>query len=172
METIPRPDARPHRGSFRQRFIERFINWYPPFLGAGIKIVHASPDYRVFKVRLKLTWYNRNYVGTHYGGSLYSMCDPFFMLILLKNLGSDYIAWDKSARIRFRKPGRTTVFATFEVPEERIREIRSKTNQSGKIDETFHVNVVDAEGNVIAEVEKVVQVRLKTAPPQPSADET
>ena len=94
-----------------QRHWHRLINLWPPFLGAGIRVTRIAPGWREVDVEMKLRRWNRNYVGTHYGGSLYSMADPFFMLMLIENLGREYIVWDKSASIRFRKPGKGVVRA-------------------------------------------------------------
>jgi acyl-coenzyme A thioesterase PaaI-like protein len=136
------------------------FNLYPPYLGAGVR-VRVSPDLRTFHVRMRLRFWNRNYVGTHFGGSLYSMCDPFFMLILFKALGPGYIVWDKQATIRFRRPGRGTVNATFHIPQERIDEIRAAADAAGKTEPVFRVDVLDEAGEVVAEVEKLLYVRKK-----------
>src|SRR5215510_14950185 len=105
-----------------QRFREHLINIYPPLLGAGIRV--RNVDELTTRVEMKLMPLNRNIVGTHFGGSLYSMCDPWFMLILMRALGTEYIVWDKAASIQFLQPGRGTVTATFHIPQERIDEIR------------------------------------------------
>ncbi|MGA9932385.1 MAG: DUF4442 domain-containing protein [Terriglobales bacterium] len=110
---------------------------------------------------LKLLWWNRNYVGTHYGGSLYSMADPFFMVMLIENLGKDYIVWDKSASIRFKKPGRGTVSAGFRLSQEQIGEIKQALNSQEKIERVFTVEVKDESGNVIAQIEKLLHIRRK-----------
>ena len=138
----------------------RLLSLYPPYLGAGIR-VKPSSDFRTFEVRMKLTFWNRNYFGTQFGGSLYSMCDPFFVLILSAALDKDYIVWDKTATIRFLRPGRGTVKATFHIPQERIDEIRTAADAGGKVEPTFQVTVVDEEGKVVAEVEKLLYVRRK-----------
>lgn len=137
----------------------RLLSFYPPYLGAGIR-VKSSSDLRTFEVRMKLTFWNRNYLGTQFGGSLYSMCDPFFVLILSAALGRDYIVWDKAASIRFLRPGRGTVKATFHIPQERIDEIRAAAD-TAKVEPTFQVTVVDTEGRTVAEVEKLLYVRRK-----------
>jgi hypothetical protein len=137
------------------------INLWPPFLGAGIRIRRLSPDWTEIDVEMKLRWWNRNYVGSHYGGSLYSMADPFFMVMLIENLGKDYIVWDKSASIRFKKPGRGTVSASFRLSEEQIREIRQALTSQQKIERVFAVEVKDESGSVIAEVEKLLHIRRK-----------
>src|SRR5271169_6594091 len=93
-------------------------NIYIPYLGTGIVVKSVSPDYREIFVQMKLRWYNRNYVGTHFGGSLYAMTDPFFMLMLISILGEEFVVWDKSAHIDFIKPGKGTVTARFLITEE------------------------------------------------------
>jgi len=137
------------------------LNIWPPFLGAGIRVRRITPDWKEIDVEMKLRWWNRNYVGTHYGGSLYSMVDPFFMLMLIENLGKDYIVWDKAASIRFRKPGRGTVFASFRLLNEQINEIRQALTSQEKIERRFTVEVKDHSGSVVAEVEKLLHLRRK-----------
>lgn len=152
--------ATPARRSNR-RWLIRLMNVFPPYFGAGIR-VRPNADLSAFDVRMKLRWWNRNYVGTHFGGSLYSLCDPFFMLILFEALGPGYIVWDKAATIRFRRPGRGTVHARFEIAPERVAEIRAAADRDGKVEPMFTAEVRDDEGQVIAEVEKLLYVRRKT----------
>jgi hypothetical protein len=139
------------------------INWWPPLWGAGIRVTRLDPDWRAVDVQMKLRWWNRNYVGTHYGGSLYSMTDPFYMVMLIENLGRSYIVWDKSASIRFRRPGRGTVHAEFRLTQEQIDELRHAVDNEGKIEREFIVEVKDAEGVVIAEVTKLLHLRKAQA---------
>jgi acyl-coenzyme A thioesterase PaaI-like protein len=143
-----------------RNWLLRLFNVYPPYLGAGVR-VKASPDLHTFEVRMKLRFWNRNYVGTHFGGSLYTMCDPFFMLILMNALGRDYIVWDKEATIRFRRPGRGTVRASFHIPPERVAEIKAAADENRKVEPVFKVDVLDERGEVVAEVEKLLYVRRK-----------
>ena len=148
----------------RTSVLLRMLSFWPPYLGAGIR-VRTSPDLRTFEVRMKLRWWNRNYVNTHFGGSLYSMCDPFFMLILAEALGRGYVVWDKAATIRFRRPGKGTVRATFHIPRERVEEIRAAADRGEKVEPTFRVDVVNEKGDVVAEVEKLLYVRRKDVLP-------
>ena len=148
-----------HMSTPWQRLRERFINLYPPLLGAGIR-VHRIDELTV-RVEMKLTALNRNIVGVHFGGSLYAMCDPWFMLILMRALGSDYIVWDKSASIQFLQPGQGTVTATFHIPQERVEEIRRQADGGQKVEPVFSVDVVDAGGQAVAHVEKLLYVRKK-----------
>ena len=140
------------------------LNLWPPFLGAGIRVKNLNPDWREIDVEMRLHRWNSNYVGTHYGGSLYSMTDPFFMVMLIENLGSDYIVWDKSASIRFRTPGRGTVCAKFRLSPEQVDEIRQALNNEEKIERGFNVEVKDESGRVVAEVQKVLHIRRKNPP--------
>ncbi len=139
----------------------KWINWYPPMIGAGIRVIDTAPDFTSITVEMRLRWWNRNIVGTQFGGSLYMMCDPFFMAILMNNLGRDYIVWDKAATIQFLKPGRKHVRANFTIPAEEIARIRAVADDKGKIEPEFTVDVVDDEGVVVARVGKTLYVRRK-----------
>ena len=114
-------------------------------------------------VEMKLRWWNANYVGTHFGGSLFAITDAFYMLMLMANLGRDYIVWDKAASIRYRKPGRGTVRAEFRLTDAQLDDIREKLKRLPKYEPTFKVEVKDEQGTVIAEVEKLLYMRKKEA---------
>ena len=144
------------------------LNLYAPFLGAGIRVKRLAPGWKEVDVEMKLRWWNANYVGTHYGGSLYSMTDPFFMVMLIENLGKDYIVWDKSATIRFKRPGRGTVTASFRLSDQQIDEIKQALHAEKKIERVFTVEVKDESGTVIAEVEKLLHIRRKDQPTTPT----
>ena len=146
----------------RKKLLRR-LRFYPPFVGAGIRVKHISEDFRRFDVEMPLKFWNRNYVGTHFGGSLYAMADPWFMFILMHNLGSDFIVWDKAATIRFKKPGKGLMKASFEISAERLAEIRAEAEAGGKVEPKFQTVVTDSDGNVIAEIEKLLYVRKKDA---------
>ncbi len=141
------------------------MRFYPPLLGAGIRVRRISADFQTIDVEMPLRFWNRNYVGTHFGGSLYSMCDPFFMVMLMENLGPDYIVWDKAATIRFKKPGKGVMKATFNLPTEKITDIRNQADCQEKVEPQFQVVVTDAEGNVVAEVDKLLYVKKKVKDP-------
>lgn len=149
------------RGGWRRRFLRPLVNLWPPYLGAGVHLARVAPDFRVIEVELRMRPWNRNYVGTHFGGSLFAMADPFYMIMLIELLGPDYVVWDKSGAIRFRKPGRGTVKARFEIPPERVEEIRRAADADGKVEAAFSVRIHDAAGEVVAEVEKLLSIRKK-----------
>jgi len=141
--------------------LRRAVNFWPPFVGAGIRVMRVAPDMKAVDVEMKLRWWNANYVGTHFGGSLFAMTDAFYMLMLMANLGRDYIVWDKAASIRYRKPGKGTVRAEFRLTDGQLDDIREKLKTLPKYEPTFIVEVKDEQGTLIAEVEKLLHVRKK-----------
>lgn len=143
--------------------MRRLFNWWPPFRAAGIRVRDIAPDFRSATVELRMRLFNRNYVGTHFGGSLFAMTDPFFMVLMMKNLGPDYVVWDKQGTVRFLKPARGTVTARFHLPQERIDEARRATASGQKFEPAFRVEIVDAEGVTVADVEKILHIRRRKA---------
>ncbi len=137
------------------------LNLWPPFIGTGIWIKEIASDYSHIKVEMKLRPWNKNYVGSHFGGSLYAMTDPFYMLMLIHLLGKGYIVWDKSASIKFIKPGKETVYAEFHLPKNQIEEIKQITDNQYKYEPVFNILIKNKKGEVIAEVEKELYIRKK-----------
>lgn len=145
----------------RPQILRHLLNWYGPYRGAGVKIQHLANDYTSATVSMPLRWYNRNYVGTHFGGSLYSMVDPFHMLLIMNQLGKDYIVWDKAAHIEFISPGTGTVTAHFEVSSEQIDAIKQHTANGEKYLPTFEVDVIGHDGKLVAKTIKTLYIRKK-----------
>lgn len=144
--------------SLRTRLTRWGFNLWPCYWGTGARVTHIAGDWMTVRVRLPLSWRTRNVVGTIFGGSLYAAVDPFFMIMLMKNLGPGYEVWDKAAAIRFRKPGRTTLTATFQVDSQELETIRSLLADAPKVDRTYRVALADAQGTVHAEIEKVIHI--------------
>ena len=143
--------------------LRRVFNLWPPFLFAGIRVAEIAPDWRYARVRLKLAWYNRNYVRTQYGGNLFSMTDPFWMILVMECLGRDYIVWDKAGAIDFVAPGREDVYAEFRVEDTVLDEIRAATANGEKTLRWFETEVKTASGDVVARVRKQLYVRRKAS---------
>lgn len=137
------------------------FNVFPAFRGTGARITYISGDYREVHVKLPLNWRTRNYVGTIFGGSLYGAVDPHYMIMLIKILGPGYIVWDRAATIRFKKPGRGTLYARFVIPEEEIALIRRRLETEHSLDRVYTVQLTDGDGVVHAEVDKTVYIRRK-----------
>jgi acyl-coenzyme A thioesterase PaaI-like protein len=142
----------------RLRFL---LNCYGPYLGAGVRVTHIARDWRELRVTMKRHWYNRNAVGTHFGGSLYSMIDPHCMLLLMNLLGKDYVVWDKAAQIEFIRAVKGPVHATIRISEEDVRAIRERTRDGGKFMPEFTIEITDDDDVPVATVRKVLYVRRK-----------
>ena len=141
--------------------MRRMLNIWPPFLFSGISILEISKDFRHAKVRLKKKVLTSNYVGTLFGGSLFAMTDPFYMVMILKNLGKDYIVWDKRSEIEYVSPGKATVFAEFHLWDAELDEIKAEVAASGKYLKWFEVDIKTADGTVVAIVKKQIYCRKK-----------
>ena len=137
------------------------FNVWPPFLFTGIHVTRLTTDWREARVELRMRPWNKNYVGTHFGGNLFSMTDPFWMIMVKECLGNDYIVWDKAAEIEFVKPGKGTVHAEFKVEEKVLDEIREATANGEKTLRWLPVEVIDRQGDVVARVRKQIYVRRK-----------
>ena len=147
--------------SFRAFRIRQMFALYPPFLGAGVRVVKLGDNFDYIDVKLVLRFWNRNYVGTQFGGSIYSMCDPFLMYILIKKLGPEYIVWDKGSDIKFIKPGKGDLFAHFSISDDEIDEIKRKAEVGEKVEPLYLVEVKDKTGLLVATVNKRLYIKKK-----------
>ena len=136
-------------------------NIFPPFVGAGVSVDYIASDWMETRVSMTLRWYNRNAVGTHFGGSLYSMVDPHLMLMLMGALGSDYVVWDQAASIQFKKPGKGRVRSTIRLTNEDLERIRAATADGQAYRPEFDLEVTDEDGELVAQVHKTIYVRRK-----------
>jgi acyl-coenzyme A thioesterase PaaI-like protein len=137
------------------------LNVWPCYWGTGGKVTHLSGDWREATVSLSLSPRTRNYVGTIFGGSLYGAVDPIYMLMLIKVLGPEFVVWDKAATIRFRKPGKGRLTAQFLLTVDELRSIREATAGDKAVDRVYTVEFKDAQGNVIAAIDKTLYIRRK-----------
>ena len=145
----------------RPKLLKIILNVYPPYWGTGIFVSRVSADYKEIIVHMKMRWYNRNYVNTHFGGSLYAMTDPFFMVMLIQVLGKKYIVWGKAVHIDFIKPGRGKVTARFIIKEKQVETILEKTTGGQKYLPEFSVDIKDEAGDTVARVTKTLYIRKK-----------
>lgn len=153
--------------SWRTRVMRWRFNWFPAYRGTGAWVTYIARDWREVRIRLPLNIQTYNYVGTIFGGSMYAAVDPFYMIMLIRNLGKGYVVWDKAATIRFKKPGRATLYARFTLDQPELDAIRAELEQTRSIDRVYRVELTDAQGVVCAEIDKVIYIRRAT--PQPAA---
>ena len=137
------------------------LNTYAPYIGAGIKIDHISLDQGLCVVSMELTTLNKNIVGTQFGGSLYSMVDPFYMLMLMHQLGSNYVVWDKSSHIDFIAPGNSKVTARMKIPSTEVITIQELAKDGEAVFREYKVDIVDDQQKLIATVTKTLYIRLR-----------
>lgn len=148
--------------SLAQRMTKLAFNLAPVIRGSGSWIRFLSDDWHEMHVSLPLSLRTRNYVGTLFGGAMFSASDPWYMIMLFQILGKDYIIWDKSANIRFFRPGKSKLKGHFLISEEDIKEIREEVRQSGEMEKVFTLDWVDKNGKVVSRVEKLVYIANKT----------
>jgi hypothetical protein len=147
--------------SLTSRLLRWKFNLFPAYRGSGGRVTYIADDFREVRVKVPLSLRTRNAVGTIFGGSMYGAVDPIYMIMLMRLLGRDYVVWDKTASIRFRKPGRNTLHATFRIDDTELDAIRAATAAGESVDRTYNVDLIDAEGTVAASIEKVIYVRKK-----------
>jgi hypothetical protein len=153
--------------SFKSRLIRFLFNLFPCYRRTGVRITYIAPDVSVIKIKLPLNWKTRGYNGTIFGGSMYAAIDPVYMTMISWRLGRDFIAWDKNATIEFRKPGRTTLYATFRISPEQLEAIRTELESVDRTERVLDVALVDDQEVVHAAFTKTVQIRRRirsTAP--------
>ncbi|WP_421869679.1 DUF4442 domain-containing protein [Motiliproteus sp.] len=143
--------------------LRKLLNFYPPYLGAGVKVNYISEDWSELHVSMAMRWYNRNAVGTHFGGSLYSMIDPHLMLLLMQQLGRDYLVWDKAAEIEYIKAVKGRVSSVIRVTEQQLAQIKAQTAEGDKHYPEFWLEILDESGELVAKVKKILYVKRKAA---------
>jgi acyl-coenzyme A thioesterase PaaI-like protein len=139
--------------------IERFkFNLFPAYRRGGGRIAYISDDYHEIHIKLPLNWATKNYVGTIFGGSMFAAVDPIYMVMLIKILGREYIVWDKSANIRFKRPGKETLFAKFLITPEDVLDIKSQLESTKSIDKVFSIELKNDAGKVHCIIEKTIYI--------------
>lgn len=150
--------------NFKSKIERHLFNVFPAFRGTGGRVTYIADDFREVRVKLPLNWRTRNRVGTIYGGSIYAAVDPIYMIMLMRLLGDEYIVWDRSASIRFKRPGMETLYAEFLISEEETDEIITVLETRKSTNRDYTVELCNAEGKVHAIVEKEIYVTRKREP--------
>ncbi len=146
------------RESFTTWRLRTLMNWYPMYFGTGGRILFWAADSQELHLRLRLSAWTYNLVGTIFGGSMFAAADPFYMVLLKRVLGDGFVVWDKSASIRFRKPGRQALYTKYMLDNELLAEIRRAVAEKGETERTFRIEWLDADGVLYAEMERVCYV--------------
>ena len=147
--------------------MRRLINLWPPFLCNGIRVLAISDDWSRADVVLRRRLRNRNLVGTQFGGNLFAMTDPFWMVLAMHRLGDAYYVWDKAGEIDFVLPARDDVYAHIQLDENALAEVREAAASGEKVLRWFTADLTTRDGAVVARVRKQLYVRLKAHPAGP-----
>ena len=147
----------------RPKTVVKLLSYWPPYFSAGISVVDVEQNMMSITVQMKQRFWNTNYVGSHFGGSLYSMCDPFFMFMLLEHLKVEHIVWDQAAEIKFLKPARGKVTVTFSIEEKLLEEIKKRALEEFSFSIDLKALILDENKEVVAEVSKGLYIRRKDA---------
>ena len=137
------------------------FNWSPMYRRSTGKIITVSNNLHNIKIKIPLSWKNKNYVGSIFGGSMLSATDPIYMIQLMKILGDNYIVWDKAATIKYKRPGKETIFCEFKFSPEEIVNIKKNVENKGEVDIIKTTNIVNKNSDVIAELSKTIYVATK-----------
>ena len=151
----------PRKESFKRRFYRYFINIYPAIFGTGVKVLFVSDDWHEVHLRLGINFWTKNYVGTIFGGSMFSATDSFYMVMLVNILGKEFVVWDKEAHIKFKRPGKEKIYAKFHLSTEDIQHIRETAREKGEHVFELKVNWLNKDGKVIAEIDRFLYVATK-----------
>lgn len=152
--------------SFRTRLFRYFFNIFPAYRRTGGRVTYIAADWREIRVRLPLNFRTRNYVGTIFGGSIFGAVDPMFMIMLIKCLGPEYLVWDRSAKVRFKRPGKSTLFAICRIEDGELEYIRSELREKPSLLREYRVELVDDQGLVHAWVDKTIYLAPAEKPGQ------
>jgi len=147
--------------AFKPAVMRQLLNFWPPFLFAGIKVAELRNNYRYCRVELKNRPWTRNINNTQFGGSMFAMTDPIYPLMLMGALGKEYLVWDKQADINFITPGKGKLVAEFWLSDDMVNAIKAATDQGEKHFPQFLLHIKDQHNQIVAEVNRTVYVRKK-----------
>ncbi|WP_428224789.1 DUF4442 domain-containing protein [Flavobacterium sp.] len=143
-------------------FLKFGFNLSPMYRRSTARIEYISEDLKTFKIKIPHSYKNKNYVGSIFGGSLFSAVDPIPMTQLLYLLKDEYIVWDKSAQIRFKRPARENVYATFEFTDHEIQHIIEKVTELKEYEYEKLTQITNKKGDVVyCEVTKLLYIADK-----------
>jgi acyl-coenzyme A thioesterase PaaI-like protein len=151
-------------GAVKKRLLRHAINFYPAYFGSGGRVKYIADDWREVRMELPYNWRTKGSSGALFGGSIYAAIDPFYAMMVAKNVGAEFVVWDKAARIRYRRPGRGTLHARFVLEDGEVEEILAALRGRKSVDRVYVVELVDEKGEAHAIIEKTVYVGWRSPP--------
>ena len=137
------------------------FNLSPMYRRSTGRLTYVSEDLLKIKIKIPLSYKNSNYVGTIFGGSLYSATDPIYMVQLINILGNDYVVWDKSSEIKYKRPAKKIAFATFEFTKQEIENIKERVRTENEFDLVKDLVITGPNNEVYCELQKVLYIADK-----------
>lgn len=138
------------------------FNWSPMYRRSTGRVIHVAKDLSKITIKIPLSWKNRNYVNSIFGGSMFSAVDPIPMVQLINLLDDNYVVWDKSAVIKFKRPAKETLYAEFQFTEEEIIAIKDKVSKENEIELVKSTSLTNKNGSsIFCTVEKTIYVADK-----------
>ena len=147
--------------SFQTWRFRLLMNLYPMYFGTGGKILFWSGDSTEVQVRIKRSIWTYNYVGTIFGGSMFSATDPFYMLMLHRIFSKNFVVWDRSAQIKFIKPSKVTLFARYSLSQDLLEAIKEEVSVKGESNYLFKIELLDRDSVLHALIERTVYIATK-----------
>ncbi|WP_350285059.1 DUF4442 domain-containing protein [uncultured Croceitalea sp.] len=138
------------------------FNLSPMYRRSTARIMETSEDLMFVKIKLPISYKNRNYVNSIFGGSMFSAVDPIPMVQLINLLDSNYVVWDKAANIRFKKPAKENLYAEFIYTVEELEAIKTGVLKNKEIEIVKTTQLTNKRGNVVfCEVKKTIYIASK-----------
>ena len=149
---------------FKQNIIFKYgFNISPMYKRSTGKLIEVSDDLLHVKVKIAISYKNKNYVGSIFGGSLFSATDPILMIQLMQILGNDFVVWDKNSNIQFKRPAKENVFANFDLTQDEIQSIKKRVLEEKELDLVKEISITNKDkSTVFATVSKTIYIADKS----------
>lgn len=109
------------------------FNLSPMYRRSTARVTKVSKDLLEVDVKLPISYKNRNYVSSIFGGSMFSAVDPIPMVQLINLLGDNYVVWDKSAEILFKRPAKEHLYASFTYTLDEIDNLKKRITEENEV---------------------------------------
>ena len=149
------------RESLRTWLYRLRFNFFPAFRATGARVIYISGDMRKLRIRLPLNFRTKNIHGTLFGGAMYAATDPLYAILVKVALGPGFIVWDKAGAIRYKKPGRSTLYAECSLSDSQVASMQKRLVTESSIDLDYEIELLDERGVVHAVVQKTIYAGRK-----------
>jgi acyl-coenzyme A thioesterase PaaI-like protein len=131
-----------------------------------IWVKHIQAEFTGIDVKIYKSFLNINANKTVFGGTIFSALDPIHSLLLdqiFKSKGMDNtIAWLKSAKIEYLRPGHTDLVFSVRLSPDEIENAYQAILTKGKIIQTFTTEIFDKNGVLCALSHNEIYIRNRS----------